>query len=161
MDFALFNLVLFTDPKQCSRSSFIREWKSSKISDKATQLIENQIWIGFDVLLELFLLSLDYAFENLGTPFKDVMVILWVESFLEKVWCVIFLINLLFSFLSSQCILYFELQDVVDAFFPIIHVRPDSVIIQELAQVNLTLFLTAIVNILTRLEDHVEQFVFL
>ena len=161
MDFALFNLVLFTDPKQCSRSSFIREWQSSKICNKATQLIENQIWIGFDVLLELFLLRLDYAFENLGTPFKDVMVILWVKPFLEKVWCVVLFINLLFSFLSSQGILYFELQDVVDAFFPIIHIRPNAVIIQELAQVNFTLFLTAIVNILTRLKDHIEQFVFL
>ena len=108
MSFTLFDLVLFTDPKQCATCSFIRERQSRKICYKSTQLIENKVRIYFDVLLELLFLCLDYTFENLGTSFEDIVIARRCKSLLKKVSTSILFVNLFFSFLTSISILNFE-----------------------------------------------------
>ena len=85
VDLAFFDLILLTDPEQCPRRSCIWQRQSCKVGDEATQLIEDEVLIGLDVLLKLLFLGLDEPFENLGSSLEDVVVAFGVESFLEEV----------------------------------------------------------------------------
>ena len=85
VDLAFFNLILLTDPKQCPRCSLIRQRQSCKVGDEAARLIEVEVLIGLEVVLELFFLGLDEAFENLGSSLEDVVVAFGIKSLLEKV----------------------------------------------------------------------------
>ena len=59
------------------------------------------------------------------------MVTLGVKSLLEEVCGRVLLVQLLFALLTPVGILNLQSEYVVNAFFPVIHVRPDAMVVQE------------------------------
>ena len=106
---------------------------------------------------ELVFPRLHNSFEALESPLEDVLVTFRVESLLEEIrMASLSSVKLLFPLLSPQCILDLEPQHVINAFFPVVDIRPYAVIVEKRTQVDLALSLLAEVQVLAGLQNDIE-----
>ena len=134
MHLGLVDLERLTAPDQDFMRLLVRQSQVDEVIDEATELIEYQICVLFQLKLQLLLLRLHEALQTLEAFLED-------SSLLQAeaegaLFALILRFKLLSSLFPSKGVLNLEPEHVVDAVAPVAQVRPNSMIGDERAEVD-------------------------